>query len=638
MTRDRIIGENWIEVKPPATGLRIVQVSVGTNAVWCVTNDNHVWFRRGVKGELAGISEDAALGTGWVEMVGNMSNVAVAPNDQVFAVGSENRSVYFRSGVSDSDLTGKKWRQIQCPMQLSRACSMASVNSRTSGGGSGSPNSRHKSLNSLVKGQSNPRDERAALVEEVHLVEVQSQSAPTHNLKHKPELWKKPAMTPPEGSASSLGGPKHRLEEADEDSLSRADSQEQMMAFSAPIPEIHEARPRQSSRQNNRRSWSPMRSMGSVVGTEAMPDSDQIVFQSDTSRDSGVFGEDEDLAGGNDSQYWPEMDMTWSVCSAGAVLVDVNALPNWFNDTVVQVGQHELTKAWRLKIVDDLAKQANKVNEMEEREKYELAVDTSSWVKSGEARMAKLNGQFEDCLIELEWVSASGGQDMDSGTLTILNPDGVTTKMQFSLSEITAVMCVSEPGQPRLAIHSPRLGGTSAVIKLQFSGDTDMEDWLSHLTSVCCKINGVSGRPSNNSVWTTTALGDVFVFDPEQMRRQQWRVVEEGRDRGKYVQEYDLNVTETPYLVHLHNGMIPGSEIIVTGCIYDDADYVRFDLQSHPTVRLRQSQRHVQLHLNPRFNEKEIVLNTMENSEWQTETRETRMVFTPGHEFKLRIW
>lgn len=163
-----------------------------------------------------------------------------------------------------------------------------------------------------------------------------------------------------------------------------------------------------------------------------------------------------------------------------------------------------------------------------------------------------------------------------------------------------------------------------------------MEDWLSHLTSVSCKINGVSGKPSNNSLWTTTSLGDVFVFDPENLKKVQ---LAEAQEKGsRYVQEYDLNLTETPYLVHLHNGMGAGSEIIVTGCIYDDADYVRFDLQSHPTARQRQSQRHVQLHLNPRFSEKEIVLNTMESSEWQTELRETRMVFTPGHEFKLRIW
>lgn len=79
-----------MEISPPGENLKIIQVSVGTNAVWCVTNDNHVWFRRGVKGDICGISEDAAIGNGWVEMVGNISQVSVAANnDQVFAIGSD---------------------------------------------------------------------------------------------------------------------------------------------------------------------------------------------------------------------------------------------------------------------------------------------------------------------------------------------------------------------------------------------------------------------------------------------------------------------------------------------------------------------------------------------------------------------
>lgn len=92
VTRDRLSGEAWLSVKPPIpsssdsdgpNGLKVVQVSVGTNAVWCVTDDNSVWFRRGIAGELAGISEDAAIGNGWVEMIGNISMVSVAENDQV---------------------------------------------------------------------------------------------------------------------------------------------------------------------------------------------------------------------------------------------------------------------------------------------------------------------------------------------------------------------------------------------------------------------------------------------------------------------------------------------------------------------------------------------------------------------------
>lgn len=86
---DNLIGDKWVEISPPGENLRIIQVSVGTNAVWCVTNDFHVWFRRGVKGDICGISEEAAIGNGWVEMVGNISQVSVAANDQVFAIGAE---------------------------------------------------------------------------------------------------------------------------------------------------------------------------------------------------------------------------------------------------------------------------------------------------------------------------------------------------------------------------------------------------------------------------------------------------------------------------------------------------------------------------------------------------------------------
>lgn len=38
-----------------------------------------------------------------------------------------------------------------------------------------------------------------------------------------------------------------------------------------------------------------------------------------------------------------------------------------------------------------------------------------------------------------------------------------------------------------------------------------------------------------------------------------------------------------------------------------------------------------------RFNENTIVLNTMENSEWQNETRYDKMVFAPGTTFTLKI-
>lgn len=128
VTRDYLSGESWVEVKAPGSGLRIVQISVGTSAVWAATQDKQVWFRKGVKGEGAGVSEELAAGCGWVEMVGRMALVSVAANDQVWAVGADDRAVYFRTGVSNGDLTGKRWKALHAPLQVSRASSNASLN------------------------------------------------------------------------------------------------------------------------------------------------------------------------------------------------------------------------------------------------------------------------------------------------------------------------------------------------------------------------------------------------------------------------------------------------------------------------------------------------------------------------------
>jgi tectonin beta-propeller repeat-containing protein 1 len=86
--------------------------------------------------------------------------------------------------------------------------------------------------------------------------------------------------------------------------------------------------------------------------------------------------------------------------------------------------------------------------------------------------------------------------------------------------------------------------------------------------------------------------------------------------------------------------MPPGSKLEITGCIYDDADYIRFDLQCHPTVRLRhkvETLRNISLHINPRFNEKMVVFNTMEAQQWMEEVRENRITLKQGADFKLVI-
>lgn len=596
VSRDMPMGKSWLEVKPPEMPgivLKLIQISVGTDSVWAVTNNYHVWFRKGIHASTASISEDAAVGSGWIEMVGNMSLVSVASNDQVFAVGLQDRCIYMRSGVTMSDQTGKKWKQIQCQMQMSRNSSLASMG-RQSSSSSESHNNNNRSLTSLK----NQQHESIGITCQDDI----SQSAPTANHRQKVEVWQK----------------------SKNDSSTIKEVSE--VASSCPVRnDVYEVT---GKHLKNPHAWSPVRSVGSVVAIEAHQDQDQAIFEPEGSgnRDSGVFGED-DFVG---SQYWTDCDISWSNVASGAVCIDPNQLPNWFSDTVDD-SQAEMTKPWRLDILKCLKERNEK--ESEGFEGFEKAIESSSWVKSGEAKVSKFNGGYEDCLIELEWVSSASG--MDCGTLTILNSDGVTTKMQILLNEITCVMTCSEPGHPRLAIYSPRLPATMTPLKLQFSGDQDLEDWLSHLSSVTAKLNNSEACPSNDSIWITNSLGEVFVTDPKSLRELQLQ-----KESSLFAQEIDVSAAENPYLVKLYNGMPSGSILKITGCVYDDADQIRFDLQGNAVVSLRHKTeyfRNMPLHINPRFNEKCVCFNSMEMSNWETEIRDTRMLFAKGKEFELVI-
>lgn len=84
-----------------------------------------------------------------------------------------------------------------------------------------------------------------------------------------------------------------------------------------------------------------------------------------------------------------------------------------------------------------------------------------------------------------------------------------------------------------------------------------------------------------------------------------------------------------------------GSELEIVGCVYDDADQIRFDLQCHSSIKAHphrvEKYRVIAMHLNPRFNERTTVLNSMVDSEWLDEIRNDHTVFAPGASFTVKI-
>lgn len=76
----------------------------------------------------------------------------------------------------------------------------------------------------------------------------------------------------------------------------------------------------------NPKAWSPVRSVGSVVGTEVHPEADESIWSAEGSRESCIFAEDEELG-------WAESEAVWSWVEAGACTIDQGQLPNWFAES-----------------------------------------------------------------------------------------------------------------------------------------------------------------------------------------------------------------------------------------------------------------------------------------------------------------
>lgn len=599
VSRDCHMGTGWVEVRGPGEpntqiSPRICHLAVGSGSggsmgavgVWAITQDKKTWFRKGVQidnmEDTRRQAEESVVGLQWVEMVGRMTMISVsASSNQVFAISADDRSVYYRVGITATDLTGKRWKQLRAPLQVSRASSTATLGSR---------NPSHHSSASI--------DRANSLTDTTTTSNLAGVVASAGAAVHLNNSWQEQSHSAPNAPTSLPAG-----------DLSAH------QYFEAPL--------------KNPKAWSPVRSVGSVVGTEVH--SNESIERIEREGEEGcIFAEDEEMG-------WAEYESRWWWVEVGACTIDPNHLPLWLSDvgtlkselSTVSSGRQCIDAPWRQRILQDLRKRervitSSRISDLDSSStalnikgiEYELAVEGGTWTHSGEARWAPGGGSddcngatqiFVDCILQLERQTGFGG------TLTILADDGATSLHNFVMDEVTCIQCCSEPGNARLAVHTPQI--EPAFIRLQFAAETILEEWLDQFKNACAEIHCYPENVNTRSLWATTSLGDIFVCD----------TLPVNGPNTLNDHEIDLLGFKTPFTIPLHLNCIPGTILTFSGNIPEGADRFSINLEARPTYRQRHKAHselgNTVLHFNPRFRDRNIVRNTMMEGKWGAEEK-----------------
>ncbi|KAK6625221.1 hypothetical protein RUM43_005512 [Polyplax serrata] len=614
ITRECFMGNAWVEVETPGESLSLQQIAIGYNGLWAITRDSRVWFRKGINGDNAGLSESLAKGTGWIEMIGNMSDISVSSNDQVWAVGADDKILYFRTGVTQEDLMGKTWRPLGAPTQLSRASSSASL----AGGDEGSlREKRHRSWSSLNRhsGIQESYPESDEWNETCHSAPTAATRGCWHKSSAASNSTGQFSMSNESLSCSLPTVPENRVETSNEIAVPKI--VEEVKEYSSQSPKENIL----NSYENVSHPVCAFPTRGTVVATEAHYAADSIVFESDEL--SGVYSEQGEREDEDDHLYWADSEAFWSTVEAGACLVNVNHLPKWFSDVGTKK-MVELVKPWRMKILNEL--KGRLTSDFVGLENYERAVDSSTWTKSGRCKCL-LPGEisFKDCLVELEWV-CNEEDNVDCATLVLSSLNKEESWAHLNLRDLTAVVGCSVPKSPRLALYTR----DRTLVKLQFGTEDEFEEWKSELSTVCCRIKSLSKIPSPQSIWVTTAIGDIFVCDlSESVVGQN----PSAADENMHCVVESFTGCDMPIQLPLHAGFSPGSTVTIWGCVRDKAKSFAIDF----VCSEESTSADIAFHFNPRFEEELVVQNAKINSVWGQEERLRIIRFETGELFQIDI-
>nr|XP_044999157.1 tectonin beta-propeller repeat-containing protein 1 isoform X3 [Jaculus jaculus] len=455
-----------------------MHVSVGVSVVWAITKDHKVWFRRGV-------NSHNPCGTSWIEMVGEMMMVNVGLNDQVWGVGCEDRAVYFRQGVTPSELSGKTWKAIVAGRENDRSHSGSSMSLLSAGcffgdevrvsGTESAPNDTDGSSEVERRGSEQPLPEES----------LDSSRSP------KGSLAPGPGRTP----------------ECAVDTACSAEDKGK--AVEAPSPEEHSG---------------PAATPAELPWTNIDLKEPKKV----TSHPASSFPETTGLSSlglfplGMEEPYGADDHLLWAWVSGAGCAVEAGSALKWFTvhsglSPSVQTLSLSITPAqtaaWRKQIFQQLTERTKR--ELENFRHYEQAVEQSVWVKTGAVQWwcDWKPHKWVDVRVALEQFTGHDGA-RDSILFIYYLVHEEKKYLHVFLNEVTVLVPILNEAKHSFALYTPERTRQRWPVRLAAATEQDMNDWLALLSLSCCESRKIHGRPSPQAIWSITCKGDIFVSEP----------------------------------------------------------------------------------------------------------------------------
>ncbi|CAM4709154.1 unnamed protein product [Leuciscus chuanchicus] len=494
--RDCLNGSSWVTVEPPSPEAGAVHVAVGVNVVWAVTKDHKVWFRRGV-------NSHNPCGSGWIGMVGEMVMINVGLNDQVWGIGFEDRAVYFRQGVTASELSGKAWKVVSVPRDSDRSHSSASASSLQSAGCFFGGEVRLESQASVLS-DADPETEKAV-----------GAVVPT------PEMGDSPKPRIPKVTSDSFIS---ELVSDREGQIGRRD----VPPAGPSIPEEDHPEKEVEDRASPAQVLSPSQSGGL---NPQWSNVDLEEAQTHLSPGPGVDAADtcslSSVATYNlalEEPYGPDEHPKWAWVSGGGCLVDCHLQLNWFHSSTSTALNSSMqamslsitpaqTAAWRKQIFEQLSERSKR--EMENFMHYEQAIEQSVWVKKGTMQWWRDWKPHKWVDVQFALEQFSGAEGNKDGILFIYYTFNDEKKyLHVFINEVTILVPVLNDSKHTFAIYTAERTKQRWPIRLAAATELEMYDWLALLSVSCCDSRGVQGPPSKQAMWSVTCKGDIFVSEP----------------------------------------------------------------------------------------------------------------------------